>query len=90
MVEDPAETDRLLQRLPRTTARANIATWRAQAEAGEFEALAEGLLTGHYDPAYLRSARDDGRPRLGVVALERLDEESLAEAADQVAALMGD
>ncbi|OYX35145.1 MAG: tRNA 2-selenouridine(34) synthase MnmH [Caulobacterales bacterium 32-69-10] len=89
MVADPAETDRLLQRLPRTMARVHIETWRAQAAAGEFAALAEGLLTEHYDPAYRRSTRDEARPQLGAVTLPSLDEPNLAVAADRVAALIG-
>jgi tRNA 2-selenouridine synthase len=90
MVADPAETDRLLLRLPRTMARANIDTWRAQAQAGEFEALAEGLLTEHYDPAYRRSTRDEVRPQVGAIDLPSLDETSLAAAADKVAAMVGE
>ena len=39
----------------------------------------------HYDPAYRRGRRKDGRPAMAVVALETLDRPDLDRAADEIA-----
>lgn len=44
-----------LEHLTPLHGREKIAAWRALAESGDIPALVEALLTGHYDPAYLKS-----------------------------------
>ncbi len=78
----------VLDRLPRTTAKALLAEWRALADARDFEALAAGLIAAHYDPAYARSARKDERPTLAAIEASDLSPTGLAEAADQVMAAL--
>ncbi len=64
-----------------------VARWQAQAREGRWDELVGALLTEHYDPAYHRSTRQhypllDASPEL---ALTRLDETELAEAAHALA-----
>lgn len=88
IARDPAVLAAVLDRLPRTTAKAQLADWRALAEAQDFEALAAGLIAGHYDPAYARSARKDARRRLAAIEATDLGPTGLAAAADQVLAIL--
>ena len=76
---------RALAKLPRHLGSEQRAAWSAMAQAGAFIALAESLIAEHYDPAYERSRRQDARPALGAVALERLDAPTLDRAALDVA-----
>jgi hypothetical protein len=57
-------------------------------ERGDHLALAETLMDLHYDPAYARSSRKDGRARLGIVELEGLDADGIGEAARTVAGMV--
>jgi len=45
-----------------------IAGWLAQAEAGDFAALAEGLMHAHYDPRYARHRSRMPAPVAGITA----------------------
>ena len=45
-----------------------IAGWLAQAEAGDFAALAEGLMQAHYDPRYARHRSRMPAPVAGITA----------------------
>ena len=42
----------------------------------------------HYDPAYARSSKKDGRRILSQIAVDTVDERSLAGAADQIMRLL--
>ena len=64
-------------------------TWRALAAEGTFEALAEALITAHYDPAYRRGSGKDTRPRLGLLDLTDLGPAGLDAAAERIAGLLG-
>lgn len=81
---DRASFDALLARLPRATAKDALAHWRALADAGETEALALALIEAHYDPAYVRSARQETRTLLGAVEMTDVTEASLDQAAAEV------
>ena len=72
----------------RTVCGDGMEDWRGLADRGAFEELAEALIELHYDPAYDRSSRKDPRPRLGVVELERLDDERQGLAAREIARLV--
>ena len=61
--------------------------WQAMAARGDFAALAEELVAAHYDPRYLKHRARSDVPRQ-VLALEALDPEGLAAAADQLAAMI--
>jgi tRNA 2-selenouridine synthase len=77
-----------LDRLPRALGRKRLDAWRALADAGEIETLAASLIETHYDPAYTRSSRKDGRRTLGVVELAGLDGVEQARAAEAVAEMV--
>lgn len=88
VIADPARLEDAFARLPEYPGRQRLADWRALAQAGAFEALAEALIERHYDPAYDRSSRKDARPRLGVLELDRLDAAAQEAAAAEVARLV--
>ena len=89
IASDPSALHATLDRLPAILGRKRLEAWHALADAGEIEALALGLIETHYDPAYTRSSRKDGRTSLGVVKLAGLDEAEQALAAATVAGLVG-
>jgi tRNA 2-selenouridine synthase len=84
IIEDRPALEEAFRRLPVYPARERLDNWRRLADAGNFEALAETLIELHYDPAYARSAKKDGRRKLGVVEVADLGAADLARAADQV------
>jgi tRNA 2-selenouridine synthase len=75
-------------RLPTHPGRERLLGWRLLADAGEFETLAEALIELHYDPAYARSSKKDGRPTLQVIDMETLSQDRQSRAADEIAALV--
>jgi tRNA 2-selenouridine synthase len=77
-----------LDRLPGALGRKQLDAWRALADAGAIETLAASLIQAHYDPAYTRSSRKDGRWTLGGVELAGLDEADQARAAEAVAGMV--
>jgi tRNA 2-selenouridine synthase len=85
VVTDSASLIATLKRLPVWPGRRMLGEWSRLAEAGEYIALADSLMELHYDPAYLRSNRNDGRTKLATIVLEKLDEADLARAAGAVA-----
>ncbi len=84
IAEDRAALDRAMARLPTPPGRKRLEEWRGLADAGDFEALALALIALHYDPAYRRSCRKDGRPMLGHVELASLARPDLEAAATAV------
>jgi tRNA 2-selenouridine synthase len=54
-LHDPASLGQQLDRLVMLHGHAVIEGWKAQARAGEWDALVEELLVRHYDPTYGRS-----------------------------------
>ena len=89
IARDRAALEEAFERLPTHPGRERLEGWRKLADAGDFEALAEALIELHYDPAYARSAKKDTRPRLKVLEMETLSPERMAEAADEIAELVG-
>ncbi|MFN3668796.1 MAG: tRNA 2-selenouridine(34) synthase MnmH [Brevundimonas sp.] len=83
---DPAALDQALSRLPRHHAKATVADWRAMAAEGRIPDLARGLIEAHYDPAWLRTRADRGRPVQDRLALDDLSPTALATAAAGLAA----
>ncbi len=74
----------VLARLPVHPSQKRLEGWRALLAAGDYAALAEALMELHYDPAYQRGRRKDGREATAVVALESLDGPGLNRAADEI------
>jgi tRNA 2-selenouridine synthase len=78
----------LLARIPDRPGRQRLAAWGELVQAGDFEALALGLIETHYDPAYRRWTRKRGDQPVATVALETLDAAGLDCAADRLARLV--
>ncbi|MDP1737555.1 MAG: tRNA 2-selenouridine(34) synthase MnmH [Caulobacter sp.] len=78
----------VLGRLPVHPSQTRLEGWRALLAAGDYAALAEALMELHYDPAYRRGRRKDGREPLAVIAVETLDGQSLDQAADEIVRLV--
>lgn len=74
----------VLARLPVHPSQKRLEGWRALLAAGDYAALAEALMELHYDPAYQRGRRKDGREAMAVIALDRLDGASFAQAANRI------
>ena len=88
IVERPDVVAGVLQRLPQRPGQKRRAEWMGLADQGRFAELADILIELHYDPAYQRSSRKDGRELLATVEIARLDEAGREKAADSVAALV--
>jgi tRNA 2-selenouridine synthase len=88
ITRDRAALQGAVARLPIHIGRQDRETLIAMIERGDHLALAETLMDLHYDPAYARSSRKDGRARLGIVELERLDADGIGEAARIVAGMV--
>jgi tRNA 2-selenouridine synthase len=84
IVEDRAALDEAMVRLPTPPGRKRLEEWRGLADAGDFQTLARALMDLHYDPAYRRSSRKDGRAVLGTVELAGLSPADLDAAAATV------
>lgn len=88
IVADPAAIEAALHRLPVHPSQKRLEGWRGLLAAGDHVALAEALMELHYDPAYRRSRRKDGREPMAEIGLETLDGHSLNRAADEIATLV--
>jgi tRNA 2-selenouridine synthase len=88
IVEDGPALEQTLLRLPGRHGRKRLAEWLDLARAKQFEALAQALVRDHYDPAYQRSRREDGRRRLGIVEVADLDPASQDSAASWLAEII--
>lgn len=83
LTQDAARFSGLLDRLRPYHSAAQIAEWQTQANAREWQPLAAGLITAHYDPRYAKSvARRD--VALHEVALPDLSAGTLARTAAQL------
>ncbi|MEZ5686362.1 MAG: tRNA 2-selenouridine(34) synthase MnmH [Paracoccaceae bacterium] len=54
LLDDPERIVSIIARLAPMHPAKRIAAWQAEARAGEFAALAEGLMADHYDPRYTK------------------------------------
>jgi len=86
----PADLDAILAKLPTHHGKARISEWRALATAGDFQSLAAALIQDHYDPAYARSRRDDGRTPASTVDLASLQDGDQEEAAERIAGVVAE
>jgi tRNA 2-selenouridine synthase len=86
IIADRPALDEALRRLPTPPGRKRLEAWGQLADAGDFEALALALMELHYDPAYRRSSRKDGRLSLGTVDVGGLEPADLDAAAAEIAA----
>lgn len=76
IVDDPERLDEIIAALSSLHSRERIEDWRALAKAGDWLALAEGLMRDHYDPRYSKHrARYSEREKavLSVTSLRDLD-----------------
>jgi tRNA 2-selenouridine synthase len=80
--------ERVIARLPVHPSQKRLEGWRKWLAEGQYAALAEALMELHYDPAYRRGRRKDGREPMAEIALETLDGQGLARAADEIARLV--
>src|SRR6185369_15568541 len=85
VIADRAALDEAFGRLPTHPGRERLQDWNRLADAGDFETLAGAVMELHYDPAYARSSKKDGRRIMAEIALETVDAGSLTVAADQIA-----
>ena len=88
IVADHAAIEAALHRLPVHPSQQRLEGWRGLLAAGDYAALAEALMELHYDPAYRRSRRKDGREPIAEITLETLDGQSLNRAADEIVRLV--
>ena len=77
LTHDKAAFSNLLDKLRPYHAAERIVRWHAQAQTGEWQTLATGLITDHYDPRYAKSAALKTQP-VHRVTLGVLDECTLA------------
>ena len=85
LVADPARLRDQIDRLRPYHAGDRVAGWQALARAGDWRALAAGLIESHYDPRYAKSAaRADAATRR--IALPDLSEDTLRATAEALAA----
>jgi tRNA 2-selenouridine synthase len=85
MVADAVRLDAVIASLRPLHAAERIDVWRAQAAAGNFRAMAEGLMEHHYDPRYARHRARMPDPAV-VLGADTLDAAGLDDLAARVAA----
>lgn len=87
---DRARLGGVVERLKPLHAAETIADWHGLAEAGDFVALARGLMAAHYDPRYEQHRARFAPGRERVVATAALDPAALSSLAGRVAAAAHD
>jgi tRNA 2-selenouridine synthase len=87
-IADRHALETALTRLPCPPGKKTLAAWRALIDQGAFESLAADLLEKHYDPAYDRAARREGRATIGTVALTSLELSDLDRASERIAGML--
>lgn len=88
IVADRAALERALARLPIHPSPAREAAWRALADAGEYAALTQALMSLHYDPAYARARKKHPRRQIETISIIPVDPASQEAAADAVARII--
>jgi tRNA 2-selenouridine synthase len=81
LTQDKAALGDMLERLRPYHSGTQIARWHAQARTGDWQTLAAGLISDHYDPRYAKSAahKDDVVHRIEVTDLDDSTLERTAE-----------
>ena len=87
-IERPGLVAVAIERLRPFHPKAQIEEWLAQAAVGDWRALAVSLMRDHYDPLYARGRTRRPAP-MATVALDRIDEEAIEQAAEQIEAILG-
>jgi tRNA 2-selenouridine synthase len=85
LIEDPETLRRQIDLLRPFHSTETIEGWHTFADAGEWQALARGLMADHYDARYAKSAARGETPEREIT-LSRLDDDTLAETARKLAA----
>lgn len=88
IIADGARLEAAFANLPVQPSPVRLETWRRLIAERDFETLAAALMELHYDPAYARARRKDGRPAMAQIFVEALDDTSQSGIADQLAQLM--
>lgn len=88
IVADHDLIEAVLGRLPVHPSQKRLEGWRKLLADGDYAALAEALMELHYDPAYRRGRRKDGREPMAVIALETLDDAGFEVAASRIIQLV--
>ncbi len=82
LIADPARLDAIIGQLRPSHSAEVIADWQAMAVAGQYGALADGLMAAHYDPRY---AKHRARVTVPVTAVAADSLDALDALADRVA-----
>ena len=85
VAEDHARLAEVITRLPVHIGAEARKAWLALLAERDYEALARELILGHYDPAYARARRREGRTEVAVIALDHLASEDIDAAAAELA-----
>lgn len=88
IVENRPRLEAALSRLEVYPGRKRLESWRLLAEAGQYEELVREIVESHYDPAYARFNRHDGRPVLGSIALPSIEPAARTLASRKIAELI--
>ena len=89
MIAEAERIEDALDRLVPLHGKVTVADWRALAQAGEFRAFAEALITQHYDPAYTRARKRQTQGPAAVVEADRLDAAGLDDLTDALVSVAG-
>ncbi|MCZ4351735.1 tRNA 2-selenouridine(34) synthase MnmH [Roseovarius aestuarii] len=85
LTQDISALGNVLDRLRPYHSGDQISVWHHQAQSGDWQGLAAGLITEHYDPRYAKTAARKGGA-LNSINLTDLDDGTLAKAAKALAA----
>lgn len=90
MVDDPARIFRALDQLVALHGTERVEDWKALARSKDYLRFAERLIEEHYDPAYKRARKREGRAPIATITAERLDQHGLGKLSDEVLAVTRD
>ncbi|WP_397418287.1 tRNA 2-selenouridine(34) synthase MnmH [Phenylobacterium sp.] len=85
LIADPDRLEAMFDRLPIRPSPVRREAWRGLMAQGRFAELAEALMELHYDPAYARARRKDGRTPQARLTTDSLDDAAQDRLADEVA-----
>lgn len=88
LIADPDRLEAMFDRLPIRPSPARREAWRGLMAQGRYAELAEALMELHYDPAYARARRKDGRSPQARIDTDSLDDAAQDRLADRIVTLM--